>query len=362
MSKSEHIFDKTNCPSIETLKNYYLKELDKNEMREVELHLIDCEMCNDVLDGLAEMKHPDKTGLYTNEIEQKLNQAKTTKRNTGMPLKIAAAIAFIILAGGSIFLFNFLKESTSESMLGDNIQKEETGKIGSSGKGAKQKKSIIVKEEDEALSPMPEKNEKGNQTDQKETLAKKQVNERVSEPDKKESVQETESFAKKEINEEVVNKEKEEPALIESYEEDYTLYEMEKKEEPLSNRQFEPAMKSARTKASYQPEGSEGNDVLDEINSDSMAFGEMATNGISHNIEELNYLLESDPDNGPLLLELSKAYYNNGDYKKSLKNISEIVDLELIEYYPDCKILLEKIANESNKHWKKVEKLLRKME
>lgn len=369
MSKSAHIFDKTSCPSIETLRNYYLKELDKNEMREVELHLIDCEMCNDVLDGLAEMKHPDKTGLYTNEIEQKLNQAKTTKRNTGMPLKIAAAIAFLILAGGSIFLFNFLKEGTSESMLGDNIQKEaKTGK-GTSGLEEKTEKSLIIEEKETAAYTLADKYSKGRKSSEEEVLAKEELIEEVTDVDKQAVIKEEDLTAEKEnlTGEEVfaVTQEEEiaEPEIMETNESEYVLNEIEQKEEPLANKEYPSAMKSAKTRASYHPKGSGGKDSFIEATSDSLLNESYKLSGETKmSLTELKNKLKYDPEDGALLLGLAEAYYNAGEYKNSVKIISKIVDLELTEYYSACKILLEKIANESNKHWKKVEKLLRKME
>lgn len=361
MNKSAHIFDKTSCPSTETLKKHYLKELNKNEMRELELHLVDCELCNDVLDGLGEMKHPNKLDLYTSEIEQNLKR-KTTGRNIGMSLKIAAAIAFLILAGGSIFLFDFLKEEPSESMLGSNIQKEE--KSGKGGAAIKEKKeeSFAIEEKEEVAPTRPEESDEGSKSSEKDIVAGQEVAETVSEPEKKEIIEVTEVIVSEEVAESTHIEEVTEPDISEANESEYALYEIEKKEEPLANKTYPPAMTSAKTRASYQPKGSGGKDAFAEIEGDSIVLGKKSGGKINYSIEELEYLLKSDSENGDLLLALAEVYYKAGDYKKSLKTISRIIDLKQAKNYTECKILLEKITEESPKHTNKIKKLLREME
>ena len=66
VSKGENqIFDETVCPSIETLYGYKGGDLDDAWAYDVERHLVDCELCSEVVEGLHESDKATLLALTT---------------------------------------------------------------------------------------------------------------------------------------------------------------------------------------------------------------------------------------------------------------------------------------------------------
>lgn len=120
--KLNNIFSETDCLSEEMLMNYLSGNLSPAEKHKIERHLIDCELCSDAVEGLAEALQNKDISKITSEIRQKIQQ-RTDKRKPKIislhpyrfHLAAAAAILFIV---GMVFFFRnniIMKELDSVS-------------------------------------------------------------------------------------------------------------------------------------------------------------------------------------------------------------------------------------------------------
>jgi len=64
------LFTATQCPPQQQLLDYVQGKLTPEQQHEVELHLADCEMCSEAIEGLAAFKHQE-------QIPGMLKQMKT---------------------------------------------------------------------------------------------------------------------------------------------------------------------------------------------------------------------------------------------------------------------------------------------
>ncbi len=124
----KNIYQHTECLTDKMLIGYHKNELLPKEMNMVENHLIDCEMCRDVLDGISEMKNIDKLPIIVETLNQKIDE-KTSNRRKLIGFRklkyIGLAASIIILVGLSIFLGGELKKSQEMAMC-DNIEQTKT--------------------------------------------------------------------------------------------------------------------------------------------------------------------------------------------------------------------------------------------
>lgn len=94
-------FNKTDCLSEQMLKDYQAGLLHKDKIRLVELHLADCEMCSDFVEGLSLLSNNElESETYTiiNQI-----QKKSSKKNK-IWLYATAASLFIAIAFTTLIL------------------------------------------------------------------------------------------------------------------------------------------------------------------------------------------------------------------------------------------------------------------
>ena len=99
--------DYDNCISEEKLRLYVEGKLSKEETRELELHLADCEICSDLVEGMqasGDLNHADEviTGLKS-ELK-KGRKTKVIRMGWRSYLAIAASVAVVAIF--SIFLIN----------------------------------------------------------------------------------------------------------------------------------------------------------------------------------------------------------------------------------------------------------------
>lgn len=107
-----NIFAKTKCPSEDVLLKYIKGRTEGSEKRAVELHISDCEMCSDFVDGLAEMQDAEDIKSIVEEINENIDkQLQTKKRAFPSWLKVAAG--FILLSSISVLLYNLTKDHLS---------------------------------------------------------------------------------------------------------------------------------------------------------------------------------------------------------------------------------------------------------
>ncbi len=164
-STVSNLFSASVCPSDEQLWGYVQQKLSKEQMRAVELHLADCELCNDVVEayriaGTPQLFAQDITEINT-RIEKRISQPEPaifsiTRRNY---FAIAASILVLVGVG---FLFNyFVGESKKETVSVLEKPKENTEPLApaeSSNEVAPENKELSVaahKSEKQELKNIP---------------------------------------------------------------------------------------------------------------------------------------------------------------------------------------------------------------
>ncbi|MFY0255023.1 anti-sigma factor family protein [Chitinophaga sp. 30R24] len=99
------IFVTTGCPSQQQLLDYVQGKLTAAEQHEVEMHLADCELCSDALEGLATIKNKEKIPGWIIEMKwDLLKKLRKRYRNRRKPNNylyltiIIICILFLLLA------------------------------------------------------------------------------------------------------------------------------------------------------------------------------------------------------------------------------------------------------------------------
>ncbi|RFS26432.1 zf-HC2 domain-containing protein [Chitinophaga silvatica] len=101
------IFVTTGCPSQQQLLDYVQGKLSASEQHEVEMHLADCELCSEALDGLAAIKDKEKIPGWIIEMRwnllKKLRQRYRPKRRLQTYISLAVLIFIILMILLGIF-------------------------------------------------------------------------------------------------------------------------------------------------------------------------------------------------------------------------------------------------------------------
>ncbi len=117
MSKKNNISDCSECFSEEVLLKYINDELGSEESAAVEKHILTCNICSDVVDGLL-MLDPKESFLNSKtEIDQKVDlriRSLSEKRvlNITVMRSIAAIALILVVSGAYILINNLLKKET----------------------------------------------------------------------------------------------------------------------------------------------------------------------------------------------------------------------------------------------------------
>jgi hypothetical protein len=126
------------CISTEKIQDYLLNKLSENEKRQVEMHLTDCEICNDQLEGLQILNSTEKLKQIENELNTKIdhalkNKTKTNKKNIFInkkPVYLSIAALLLMLIGINIFLyFNNINNPQNSSLAYDYSMEEKSEKV-----------------------------------------------------------------------------------------------------------------------------------------------------------------------------------------------------------------------------------------
>ena len=138
------LFTGSDCPTHDQLLGYVKGQLSDEEMHQIEMHLIDCEMCSDEIDGLTEMKDPKQLPDILEELEQRMaaSQSKRFRLNTRM---ILAAAAVIVLLAGTVYLFRYVVWQTPETLVSEQITPLEDSSPPSKVQKEKVEKKVSIK-------------------------------------------------------------------------------------------------------------------------------------------------------------------------------------------------------------------------
>ncbi len=119
-----NIFNHTGCIERETLLKYQKGLLSREQQHEVELHLTDCELCSESLEGLALIS----SNSILDELDQELNSTLSSKKYSGSRqpsrvLWIAASISVMFLL--SVFAwYQFKSAKDGDRIMSLNSSKE----------------------------------------------------------------------------------------------------------------------------------------------------------------------------------------------------------------------------------------------
>jgi hypothetical protein len=107
-TKYNIIFSKSECPSSDTLIKYSEKILSNEQMRSVELHLSDCIMCSDEIEGFNLLQNKEKLPIIISQLNKKIDER--IKHEKGFKIFknrriYAIAASFILLLSSGYFLY-----------------------------------------------------------------------------------------------------------------------------------------------------------------------------------------------------------------------------------------------------------------
>jgi hypothetical protein len=99
------LFTTTQCPTQQELLDYVQGKLSAEKQHEIELHLSDCEMCSEAVEGLNAFKQKEIIPVYLRQMKwqmlRKLKNKKQQKDQITMYTQLAIiviVILFILLA------------------------------------------------------------------------------------------------------------------------------------------------------------------------------------------------------------------------------------------------------------------------
>lgn len=135
-----HIFSNTTCISKETMLRYINQQLSKQELYEVEKHMLDCELCSDAMAGMEYAQNSSVLFAIDNEIDQRVRLGKH-KAPIMRNLMVAASVLALIFT--TFFTFNYFnktvdnqkelaintneEDAITKDKLEGNIEQEATG-------------------------------------------------------------------------------------------------------------------------------------------------------------------------------------------------------------------------------------------
>ncbi|PWV51782.1 anti-sigma factor [Chitinophaga sp. S165] len=109
----QDIFTTTACPTQQQLLDYVEGRLSAEQQHEVELHLADCEMCSEAVEGLSAIGQKEKIPVWLRQMKwEMLRKLRTRKRRktqvsyyTELAI-IVIVVLFIIL--GAFWTYHFM--------------------------------------------------------------------------------------------------------------------------------------------------------------------------------------------------------------------------------------------------------------
>lgn len=357
MNRKKNIFATSDCPSPEVLQNYLNNTLSKEEKRQVEEHLIDCEMCSDELEGLASMKDIEKLPEIIDDIQQELGISEAKKIRLRPVYQLAAAIAVLFIVAGSIFLTEYLSDNGTTEMVSQTVEETDNEKVSPVKEKSIAKTSRESKIEDEVVSSEKDSGKGMKRSDEipevKPEVAVEEINQKdVNVPEENPAVE----------NGIIIVEEKDNDALVLEVEgagitgdAEEVVFRGEKKNDMVMEE-----VTGQKSRASYNKSSRSKGQEFTLSTAPSADSASIYYNLKQHQkaIEYLKASLKYDKENDKILYELALNYFAIDDYKKSLKYISKLYETENPAYNDDCEALLRSIIEKSSKYRSRAEKLL----
>lgn len=113
------IFENSPCPSEKELLAYVSRNLPNKEVRKIELHIATCPICSDMIEGLMNMKEPEKLDAISEDLIRQASSRKTPILRLAKPMIYAIAASLVILLG-MLAIFRWIVPSEERSMVSQN--------------------------------------------------------------------------------------------------------------------------------------------------------------------------------------------------------------------------------------------------
>ncbi len=112
-------FQPEDCLSEEQILNYLNGKMSPYEQHKAEMHLLDCELCSDALEGIQIMKNPNDLKTINADLKQNIvsyleEEEENPKVKVMFPWRIAAAFALIFVSAATLWIV--LPKNNSEKM------------------------------------------------------------------------------------------------------------------------------------------------------------------------------------------------------------------------------------------------------
>lgn len=159
-SNWKHIISDTPCPDIHSLELYHKGLLNAAQRFEIENHLLSCEACSDVIEGLFILDDSEKLNIIEKELKMKLSEMLSKKEKRQKVIifyrRISVAATILIILGISFFVNRF---NISERKMTSSISKEETRAVDKKDSilttKIDTKKIAVVQEMKKGYTPIP---------------------------------------------------------------------------------------------------------------------------------------------------------------------------------------------------------------
>lgn len=97
------------CPDIKDFVDYLNNRLDKKQVRIIEEHIIDCQACSDIVEGLQSLDKPEDIFNIKSGIDKKIDKKTNQKRFVGLIFQskyrsIAAVALIFVVFGVALFI------------------------------------------------------------------------------------------------------------------------------------------------------------------------------------------------------------------------------------------------------------------
>lgn len=118
--KRHILWDRGDHPSVELLEQYHEGTLPEALHHQLERHLLDCDLCSDVLEGLA-VSDTAQTESHVREINRRIAAKSRRQKRKPVPLyltdwKVAAALAMVLLSTIVVFYYNYQQVSEQQGI------------------------------------------------------------------------------------------------------------------------------------------------------------------------------------------------------------------------------------------------------
>ena len=357
MNKKKNIFTGSDCPSPEVLHSYLMNNLSKEEKHMVEEHLIDCMMCSDELEGLASMKDPEILSEYAEEIQQDLGISEVRKIRFRPVYQLAVAVAILFIVAGTIFLTEYLSDNGTSEMVSQQMEEPDKEKA-SPAIGRSQEKAAEETAVEEVVSSDQESGKGMKKSDEvvemKADIPEKDI------AQEEEVIIEEEAEVSDRIILEVAAEEdamgmQAEGAGINDEVDGAVIMGKDEKKDMVMQELTGQKSRSASKKSGK----SKGQDFT--ISTTPAVDSAAIYYNLKQHEKAINYLkdiLKNNKGNEKALYEMALNYFATDDYKRSMKYISRLTELESSEYSDECEALLHSIIEKSSKYRAMAEKLL----